>query len=147
MTTEAELGAAIATAYRHCRPGGVALFIPDAVKDTFQESTECGGADAADGRGLRYLEWSYDPDPADTIATTHYAFVVREVDGSVRTLGEEHHVGLFSRAVWVRLLERQGFAVEVVPERTDDEREPRLLFVARRGVREGGRGNTSRTDH
>src|SRR5262245_60201718 len=43
MTTEADLKSAIATASRHLRPGGVAIFIPDHVKDTFQPSALATG--------------------------------------------------------------------------------------------------------
>jgi trans-aconitate methyltransferase len=35
MTTAADLGAAIRTARRHCRAGGVALIVPDCVRETF----------------------------------------------------------------------------------------------------------------
>jgi SAM-dependent methyltransferase len=132
MTTEDELGAALATAYRHCKPGGVALFVPDSVKEHFEPSTDCGGADHADGRGLRYLEWSYDPEPSDNVGTTQYAFLVRDLDGSVRVVNETHTFGLFSRTKWNELLLRSGFEAEAVVEQTGDDREPRLIFVARR---------------
>ena len=36
MVTEADLQAAIATAYVHTRPGGTALFIPDFTRETFE---------------------------------------------------------------------------------------------------------------
>ncbi|HXG65757.1 MAG TPA: class I SAM-dependent methyltransferase, partial [Blastocatellia bacterium] len=60
MTTEADLRAAMETAFAHCKPGGVALFVPDYVRETFRPVTDCGGHDGK-GRSLRYLEWSYDP--------------------------------------------------------------------------------------
>ena len=65
MTSEEDLRAAMATVVIHCRPGGVALFAPDAVTETFRPSTDHGGVDGA-GRALRYLEWTWDPDPSDT---------------------------------------------------------------------------------
>ncbi|MFN7304920.1 MAG: class I SAM-dependent methyltransferase [Phenylobacterium sp.] len=45
MTSEADLRAAFATARRHLSPGGLALFIPDEVLETFEpgESDLCGG--------------------------------------------------------------------------------------------------------
>lgn len=136
MTTEPDLEAALATAYRHLRPGGLAVFLPDQVKERYAPSTECGGTDGADGRALRYLEWSVEVAPGDTTGTTHYSFLVRDVDGSVRSLHEEHGFGLFPQATWVRLFERCGFAVEVVEENTDDERVPRLIFLGRKGKSE-----------
>jgi hypothetical protein len=39
---------------------------------------------------------------------------------------------VFSRATWTRLFERRGFSVEVVEERTDDDRSPRLMFLGRK---------------
>ena len=39
MTTEADLRAALATAYIHCRPGGVTILTPDHVRETFQPRT------------------------------------------------------------------------------------------------------------
>lgn len=132
MTTEADLRAAIATAFRHCRAGGSALFVPDVLAESFEPSSDCGGSDGEDGRGIRFLEWSYDPDPSDTTAVTHYSFLVREADGTVQSFSETHLFGLFPRATWLRLLEEQGFTVEVLTERTDEDRPPRTMFLGRR---------------
>jgi SAM-dependent methyltransferase len=132
MTTETDLRAAIATAFGHCRPGGVALFVPDALTESFEPGSDCGGSDGEDRRGVRFLEWSYDPDPSDTVACTHYAFIVREADGTMQTFSETHLSGLFPRATWQRLLEDQGFAVEILTERTDEDRLARAMFLARR---------------
>lgn len=132
MVHEADLAAAIETAWTHCRPGGAALFIPDDLRETFDPSTDCGGSDAPDGRGVRYLEWTWDPDPSDTWVATEYAFVLREADGSIRTVHETHRTGLFARATWVRLMEARGFVVREIQEETEDERTPRTFFLARR---------------
>jgi SAM-dependent methyltransferase len=48
----ASVRASLATAYRHCRPGGAALIVPDCVRETFQESTSTGGSDGTDGRAF-----------------------------------------------------------------------------------------------
>lgn len=45
MTSEADLRLAIETAFVHCKPGGAALFAPDAIRETFQPSTDHGGHD------------------------------------------------------------------------------------------------------
>src|SRR6516162_367399 len=45
MTTESDLGLAIESAYSHCRAGGVALFVPDCTRETFEERTDQGGRD------------------------------------------------------------------------------------------------------
>jgi SAM-dependent methyltransferase len=132
MTTEADLRLALGTAYAHCRPGGVGVFIPDAIAETFEAGTDHGGIDGADGRAARYLEWSWDPDPTDTWTLTEYAFLLREADGTVHSAHETHRTGLFGRAVWLRLLADVGFAPSAVTEETSDERTPREVFLGHR---------------
>ena len=132
MLTEADLAATMATAHRHCRPGGVALLVPDDVRESFAPGTDCGGADGPDGEGVRYLEWSYDPDPADTMTTTEYMFITRDREGTVTTHAETHRCGLFARGTWLRLLEQQGFSAEAVEEDTDEDRPRRTIFIARK---------------
>ncbi len=115
MTTPDDLLRAMETAFVHCRPGGLALFAPDYVRETFEESTDDGGANAADGRGLRYLEWVHDPDPADTMYTVDYAHMLRTIDGGVRVEHDRHVEGLFSRDAWIDLMRRAGFEPRIVP--------------------------------
>jgi ubiquinone/menaquinone biosynthesis C-methylase UbiE len=114
MTTEADLRQVIETAFVHCRPGGAVVFAPDHVRETFAPWTDHGGYDG-DGRSLRYLEWTWDPDPTDTTYTVDYAYLLRERDGSVRVEHDRHVEGLFSRADWLRLLDDVGFRAHVVP--------------------------------
>lgn len=108
MTTEEDLQQAMATAYAHCKPGGVVLIAPDYVRETFKPSTSCGGHDGQ-GKGLRYMEWVWDPDAADSTYTVDYAYLLREQDGQVRVAHDRHIEGLFSREVWLRLLAEVGF--------------------------------------
>lgn len=114
MTTEEALGQAIETAFVHCRPGGVALFVPDRLRDTFRPSTSHGGHDGED-RSLRYLEWTSDRDPTDTAYEVDFAFLLRMEDGTVRVEQDQHILGLFSRADWLRLLSQAGFDPISVP--------------------------------
>ena len=107
----ASLRATMATAYRHCRPGGGLVIVPDCVRETFTPDTSTGGEDALDGRGLRYLEWTWDPDPYDDTFDAAYSLLLRGADGSVRVELDHHRCGLFSRAVWSRWLQEEGFAV------------------------------------
>jgi SAM-dependent methyltransferase len=132
MRTESDLAAVFRTAHRHLVPGGVALFLPDHVRERFEPGTESGGADGDDGRSVRFLEWT--PAVADdaTAAATHYAFVVRDAAGDVRHLHERHEFGLFPEATWVRLLGDAGFAVDALDEQTSEDRTPRLLFIGRK---------------
>jgi trans-aconitate methyltransferase len=132
MTSEDDLGAAARTAFLHCRPGGVAVFVPDEIRETYRPGVEQGGTDAPDGRGVRFLEWSWDPDPADTTTVTQYVFVLRDPDNAVHVVHEEHQFGLFDRQTWVEVLTAAGFQVEVKLETTEDDRPPRELFLAHR---------------
>jgi SAM-dependent methyltransferase len=114
MVTEEDLRQAITTAFLHCRPGGVALFAPDHVKDTFRPSTDSGGHDGDDA-SLRYLEWTWDPDPSDSTILVDYTYVLRSADGSVRTMHDRHLEGVFARADWLRLLGEAGFEPWTAP--------------------------------
>ena len=126
MTTLQDLGQAIETAFIHCKPGGIALFVPDHVRETFQPSTEHAGRDG-DGRALRYLEWSYDPEQNDTLYTTDYVFLLREGNQPVHVEHDRHICGLFPRTEWLRLLQEIGFQPQIV--RDEYERD---VFVAYR---------------
>jgi trans-aconitate methyltransferase len=110
------LRATMRTAYRHCRTGGAALFVPDHVRETFAPATESGGEDGPDGRGLRYLEWSWDADAADDTYEVAYAFLLRNTDGRMQVEGEQQRHGCFARADWLAWLRETGFAPRV---RTD----------------------------
>jgi SAM-dependent methyltransferase len=134
MLVEEDLRLAIRTAYLHCRPGGVAVFLPDSTAEMFTPETDCGGSDGDDGRAARYLEWTWDPDPNDSSVQTEYVFVLRSADASIQLIHESHRTGLFARDVWLRLFAEEGFAPEIVPEVTDDDRPPRELFLARRPI-------------
>ena len=129
MTTEADLRAAIETAFVHCRPGGAALFVADYTRETFRESTKSGGHDG-DGRALRYLEWVWDPDPRDTQYVMDYAYLLRDARGRVRALQDRHIVGLFSQRDWLRLLRAAGFRARAV--RWEHDQFPTPVFVAKK---------------
>lgn len=138
MLTEADLLQALQTAFVHCRPGGGALFAPDHVRETFRPSTDHGGTDGPT-RALRYLEWTWDPDPADTTYVVDYAYMLREADGSVRVEHDRHIEGLFSRNDWLRLIAEAGFVdARVVPfEHPDIEPGTYELFSAKRAETTG----------
>jgi methyltransferase family protein len=135
MTTEADLRLAIETAFVHCRPGGVVLLAPDFVRENFRPSTDHGGEDGHD-RGLRYLEWTWDPDTRDTTYVVDYAFLLRTPDAMVRVEHDRHIEGLFSRASWLRLMTEAGFEPGVVPlEHSELEPGSHEVFTGQRPLR------------
>lgn len=132
MTTDADLRMAIETAFVHCAPGGAALFAPDFVRENFRPSTECGGHDSQT-HGMRYLEWTWDPDPADTTYLADYAYLFRTHDGEIRVEHDRHVEGLFGRADWLRLLSEAGFEARSEPfEHSELEPGSHEVFVAKR---------------
>lgn len=132
MTSREDLRQAMETAYVHCRPGGAALFAPDFVQENFRPGVSTGGHDG-DRRALRYLAWTWDPDPEDETYLVDYAFMLRHSGGSVSVQHDRHVQGLFPRAVWLELLERRGFVPEAVRfDHSDLPDREFHVFVARR---------------
>jgi SAM-dependent methyltransferase len=130
ITSAADLRKTIATAYVHCRPGGAALFAPDYVRENFRLTADHGGSDG-EHRGMRYLEWMSDPNPADSTYLVDMVYLLRSEDGSVRVEYDQHVEGLFERAEWLRLLTEAGFRPEVVPfEHSDADPCSTELFLA-----------------
>ena len=108
MTSEDELRQAIETAFVHLKPGGAALIMPDMIRETFVSMTTHGGHDG-DGRSIRYIEWTFDPDPSDTTYTVDFAYLLREHNLPVRVVHDCHLFGIFPRETWLRLLSGAGF--------------------------------------
>jgi SAM-dependent methyltransferase len=115
MTTEADLRQVIETAFAHCRPGGIAVFVPDHIADTFRESTGGGGSSDAAGRQASFTEYTWDPDPSDDWVQADYEFVLRSADSTVRVVQETHRLGAFGRDTWLRLLTQAGFDPQADP--------------------------------
>jgi trans-aconitate methyltransferase len=121
MTTIADLRAALATAALHCRPGGIALFIPDAIEETFDATTDCGGHDDPSSlRGARYLEWTWRPAPDSQQTITDYTFTLRNQEGQIQIVQDRHVEGLFGRQEWLACIQAAGFSVWVAPPWEED---------------------------
>lgn len=114
MTSREDLARAVETAFVHCAPGGAALFQPDFVRETFAPGTETGGTDRA-GRGMRYLEWRWDPDPADDTYLVDMAYLLRGEGGGIEVAHDRHLMGLFPRATWLEVIAAAGFEPRAVP--------------------------------
>ena len=126
-TTPADVRQTLRTAAHHCRPAGLVVVLPDHIRETFETGTDDGGHDAADGRALRFLEWTWDPDPEDDTYLVDYAFLLRHADGSVSVEHDRHVEGLFSRTQWLEWMEEAG-----LPARCETDPWRREVFI---GVR------------
>jgi SAM-dependent methyltransferase len=102
--------ATLRTAARHCRPGGAVVVVPDEVRETYEPGTSHGGEDGAGGRALRYLEWSWDPDPSDDTTETAWVFMLRDESGAIHVDRDRHQFGLFARDAWFGWLAEAGFS-------------------------------------
>jgi hypothetical protein len=131
MTTEADLLRAMETAFLHTRRGGAVVFAPDQVRETFRSGTDHGGGDG-ESRALRYLEWTWDPDPDDQTYVVDYVLVLRERDGSLNVEHDRHVEGLFPRALWLRALAAVGYLPSVVLLEHSELDQPIDVFVGRR---------------
>ena len=114
ITSESDLRDTIRTAWLHCRPGGAALFAPDNTLETFRSTTDHGGHDVGP-RGLRYLEYTWDPDPSDSTYVCDMVYLLRDETGQVRIEHDQHILGMFARDVWLRLMAEVGFEASAVP--------------------------------
>ncbi len=114
MVSEEDLRAALVTAHEHCKPGGVVVIAPDWVSETFRPQTTHEGRDAGE-RGVRYLEWTWDPDPNDNKVNYEFILALKEGD-ELRAVVDRQIVGVFPRATWLRLLEDVGFEARAVED-------------------------------
>jgi len=134
MVTESDLSKAIKTAFVHCRPGGVSLFVPDYVRESFTPETNHHGHDGG-SRAMRYLEWTWDPDPNDTSYFVDFAYLLREGE-SITCESERHIMGLFGKNNWQNIMEKTGFTIKVIERKADWE--PPIGTQLFLGVKPGG---------
>jgi SAM-dependent methyltransferase len=132
MLSETDLARVCDTAWRHLRPGGLVVLLPDEVSETFEPGTDVSGSDGPDRRAVRVFEWAEAPRPGETRVAVHYSFLLRDASGDVRSVYERHECGLFPKATWTRLLTARGFAAGAIVERTTEERTPRYVFLGQK---------------
>jgi SAM-dependent methyltransferase len=131
LTTEDDLRATLETVALHLRPGGAAVVNPDTTRELFVPETRHGGHDGDDGRALRYLEWVYDPDPADTTYVVEFVVVLREAGKEVRVEHDRHICGVFLEALWRGLIADAGLEL-VDPQVEDPYAGEHAVFAARK---------------
>lgn len=137
MITRDQLRQAITTAFVHCRPGGVALFVPDWTAENFRPSTSHGGHDKGE-KGLRYLEWTIDHDPNDDLYTVYMTYLLKEGRTITQSAVDEHVCGLFPERDWLKIIEEAGFKSKKLPyDHSEFEKGTHFMFV---GIKPEKRG-------
>ena len=71
---------------RTAGPAGWRCSSPTTSPRPSRRTRDTAAATAPDGRGVRFVHWTWDPDPADTSIRTEYAFVLRDPAGAVRVV-------------------------------------------------------------
>jgi len=127
LTTRRDLMRAFRTAYVHLRKHGCVLVVPDFFKETFKTTTEHHGHDLGQ-KGIRYLEWRFDPNPRDTTCACHFVYLMRYPRGKMKIEYDRHIMGIFPRATWTKLLRKAGFKVKIIPV-NHSELEPNSYFA------------------
>ncbi len=128
MLTESDLLAAFRTAAAHLEPDGLLITAPDHFAETFI-GPKIEHAIHADGTTeVTYLEYAYDPDPADTAIETVMFFLIR-TPGGLRIESDRHVTGLFPKATWIRLMEESGFSSEIRAFPLGPDQRPYELLV------------------
>lgn len=115
MTSREDVVATLRTAFEHLVPGGPLVVIPDVIQETFWERTVTGGNGNED-RAIQLMEWHWDPDTSDETFCVEFCYLLREGQ-NVRSVHEQHKMGLFGFQVWIDMLNEAGF--EVVPRGLD----------------------------
>lgn len=111
MQTEADLKATFATAAAHLEPGGVFITSPDYFRETFRDPCVDSATHSDGERELTFIEFAYDPDPADTTIETILFYLIRK-GGELRIELDRLTIGLFARQRWLELMGEAGFEVE-----------------------------------
>lgn len=117
MTTPDDVHRALTTAAHHLRPGGVTLFSPAYVAETFveheaeQDHHHVPGPPRID---LTYFTYVHDPDPSDTCIELVLLLLVRQ-DSQLTLHQDRQHLGLFSTQQWLTMLRRVGLTARADP--------------------------------
>lgn len=114
----------------HLNPDGLLLIMTDQFTETFTGGTSHGGIDKG-GRGMRYLEWTYDFDPNDHMTETYYLYMMRDEKGHVFIESDSSQSGLFSMPEWEDLLKEAGFIATFEPVHYSTEPGDYFAIVAR----------------
>lgn len=137
LTQTDDLKQAIETAFIHCNPGGIALFVPDVVRETFHPFTKHGGHDG-EHRALRYMEWVWDPDPQDTSYIMDFVYLIRfQKDALPQAITDRHVLGMFEQQQWLDWISEAGFEADQITRQLSDEPNGSIMFIGKKPNRKG----------
>ncbi|MBD3258308.1 methyltransferase domain-containing protein [candidate division GN15 bacterium] len=123
-----DIRATMQTAWVHLRSGGVFVFSPDYVVETFSDNCVRHDVTTVGNTTLAYYEFDWQPDPAAHRVECLITYVIRQ--GEKLTVEHDRHVvGLFSRQVWLDELAAAGFAADTVDYPVHDDARQGYLFV------------------
>jgi SAM-dependent methyltransferase len=135
MCTPADLQATLQTAFLHCKPGGMALFVPDYTAEVFRPATYHGGHDGPNA-SMRFLQWDHDPIPGDGKYQIDFAYLFRPEGASFPEIsGETHICGLYRKSDWLKWIRAAGFKASSETIETD-QLEPGhyRVFIGKKNV-------------
>lgn len=113
MTTESDLRAAMVTAAEHLNPGGVALFAPDCIRETFDGPRVVEWTREAEDRSVTFIEYMAKPQPGGSTVESVFIFLIDQ-DGQIRVETDRHIGGLFPMETWLGLLSEVGLDGEYI---------------------------------
>jgi SAM-dependent methyltransferase len=111
MLNETQLKAVFETAFRHLKPGGLALTIVEQTPDRFQQNKTKIQHRQKDEIELTYIEHWYDPDPSDTTYETILVYLIRR-EKKLTVEADTHICGIFPLDTWERLMKAAEFKSE-----------------------------------
>jgi SAM-dependent methyltransferase len=128
MLSEDDVRAVLATAAAHLAPGGLLVLAPDHYTETFKGPIVDHHTAVRGDVELTFIEYTYDPDPADTTVEAIMFFLIRE-HGQLRIEQDHHTLGIFPMKRWFKLLEGAGFTAEKHPITLSNVKNPFWLIV------------------
>ena len=128
MLSEDDLRATFATAAAHLEKGGVFITAPDWLRESFRDPSVDHGTNTDGSITFTNLEYTYDPDPADTTIECLSWYIIRE-GANLRVEQDRHVMGLFDVNTWLTLMEQAGFDVEKIPYDVHEDHRQAHLFI------------------
>ncbi len=108
MTTPGELIKAMETAKAHLRKGGVAVFMPCYVKETFVNRDVSHALSKSDPPEFTYMARAWDKDPSDDLYELKFYLFSRK-SGELKVYEDAHTLACYADAVWRKCVKEAGF--------------------------------------